>query len=139
MTQQKRQAQRNRADDRTPLLEWIASGVGLLLTLFMLGAIGWEAASGGADRPPSISVSVGRMMPVESGFAVEVVADNRSAATAAAVQIEGKLTRSDGSVETSSVTLDYVPGDSTRKAGLFFTGDPRRSRLEVRTLGFVRP
>ena len=35
--------------------------------------------------------------------------------------------------------LDYLPGESVRPAGLFFTRDPRAHRLEIRPAGFVAP
>ena len=122
-----------------PLLEWIAAGVGLVLTLGMMAMIGIEAWRGDADQPPVIEARATRITPTSSGFLVEVVAVNRSGGTAAAVQVEGALKSGDVAVETSSLTLDYVPGHAQRKGGLFFTRDPRNHRLEVRALGYQAP
>lgn len=122
-----------------PLLEWISAGVGLLLTLAVLGALAWEGLTGSNGAPPAIEIAVSRITPVRAGYVVEVELHNRSSATAAAVEIEGKLTRSGGDAATSTATVDYVPGDSTRNAGLFFRDDPRRHQLELRALGFAEP
>lgn len=126
-------------DDGIPLLEWIASAIGLVLTLGILGTIGWEAAKNGGDSPPAIAVTVERVVETPAGYVVEVTATNLSPATAAAVQIEGELSGAGGAAVTSGTTIDYVPGQSKRKAGLFFTLDPRAHRLEVRALGYEEP
>jgi uncharacterized protein (TIGR02588 family) len=123
---------------RTPLLEWIASGIGLVLTVAVLVVIGRQAISGGAAEVPDIEVGVSRIVPVSAGFVVEIVARNHSGGTAAAVEIEGSLGPG-GAVETSGATFDYVPGHSERKGGLFFSEDPRRHMLEVRALGYKTP
>lgn len=130
---------RGSAQSGPPLLEWIAAAVGLLLTLGVLGALGWESLKGAGTRPPAIETGIGGITPTRTGYVVEIELRNRSSATAAAVEVEGELTKADGTVATSTTTVDYVPGDSTRKAGLFFEDDPRRHRLEVRALGFAEP
>jgi uncharacterized protein (TIGR02588 family) len=124
---------------KEPVLEWIAAGLGLVLTLGIVAVIGREAMSGEAARPPAIEVRVRNLVLVDSGYLVEVAAMNRSGATAAEVQVEGRLMAGDTLVEASSLTLDYVPGHATRKGGLFFATDPRRHRLELRALGYQEP
>ncbi|MBM0169392.1 hypothetical protein [Altererythrobacter sp. C41] len=135
----RRRESRRRARTGQPLLEWIAAAIGLLLTLAVLGALGWESVKGSGARPPAIEASIGAITPTPAGYVVEVELRNRSSATAAAVEVEGELTKADGTVATSTTTVDYVPGDSTRKAGLFFQDDPRRHRVDVRALGFAEP
>ena len=123
----------------TPLLEWVASATGLALTLGLLAVIGLEALNPETGQLPAIDVEVHRVVPAGSGFVVEIEAVNRSAGTAAAVEIEGALTSDGAPVETSSAMFDYVPGHSRRSGGLFFREDPRRHRIEVRALGFQTP
>lgn len=122
-----------------PLLEWIAAAIGLLLTLAVLGALGWESLKGSGNSTPVVETSINAITPTPVGYVVEVELHNRASVTAAAVEVEGELTKADGTVATSTTTVDYVPGDSRRKAGLFFKDDPRRHRLEVRALGFAEP
>lgn len=136
----KRSGKRHRERrSQPPLLEWISAAVGLLLTLAVLGALAWEGLTGSNGRPPAVEATVSRITPVRAGYVVEVELRNRSSATAAAVEVEGELTKSDGTAATSTAMVDYVPGESTRNAGLFFEDDPRRHRLEVRALGFAEP
>lgn len=120
-------------------LEVVASALGLVLALGVLGFIGWEAYHEGGSTPPAIAVHTLRILPSGNGYVVEVEARNDSEATAAAVQIEGDLKRAGQSVEKSTATISYVPGKSEREAGLFFTEDPRKGRLEVRAAGYEKP
>jgi uncharacterized protein (TIGR02588 family) len=110
-----------------------------LLTLAIIGVIGWDALQGGREQPPSIEATIKRIAPAAGGFVVEVALHNRSSSTAAAVEVEGELKNGGETLETSGATLDYVPGMSTRRAGLFFTQDPRQRDLKVRALGYVEP
>jgi len=124
---------------KVPILEWIAAGIGLLLTVAMLVGIGREAITGDTHELPAIDVTASRIVPTGSGFVVEIVATNRSGGTGAVVEIEGELKSGETSVETSSLTFDYVPGHAERRGGLFFREDPRRHQLELRALGFQTP
>lgn len=124
---------------KTPLLEWIAAGLGLLLAVGMVAIIGLEALRGDSSQLPAIEVRAASILRTPSGFVVEIVAVNRSGGTAAAVQIEGVLKSGERAVETSSLTFDYVPGHAERKGGLFFARDPRLHRLELRPLGYQAP
>jgi uncharacterized protein (TIGR02588 family) len=118
---------------KPPLLEWIASALGLLLTLGVMAVIARDAFNGSAEMTPDIAIAVTRVQPAGAGFMLEFEARNLSPVTAAQVTIEGKLP--DG--ETSTATIDYVPGRSARRGGLFFAQDPRGA--EVRALGYQDP
>jgi uncharacterized protein (TIGR02588 family) len=126
------------ADQHTPLLEWIASGTGLLLALCMFGFIGWQALTD-ATSPPVITVETTDVNPVEGGHRVMFEARNAGGAAAAQVRIEGTLAVGSGPPEVSSVILDYIPGQSTREGGLFFMQDPRSGNLTLRASGFAKP
>ena len=119
-------------------LEWIASGLGLLLTVGVFASIGWEALTQ-VRGSPVVTVEVKDVAAVEGGFRVDFRARNKAGASAAQVEIEGRLSTNEGSVETSRAVLDYIPGHSHQDGGLFFTRDPRSSSFAVRALGFTRP
>lgn len=132
-------ARRQDRPAREPLLEWIAAGIGLMLTLGILAVIGREALSGEVEQPPAIEVRVENVVESTAGFVVEIAATNRSGATAASVQVEGELKSAGTSVEVSAATFDYVPGHGTRRGGLLFRQDPRLYQLELRALGYEAP
>jgi len=123
----------------TPLLEWIAAGIGLLLLLALLAVIGREAVAGEHKELPAIELAVRGVAPAGAGFVVGIEATNRSGGTAAAVEIEATLKTGATTVETSGASFDYVPGHSKVAGGVFFTRDPRGYTLEVRPMGFQTP
>ncbi|EIM29848.1 Protein of unknown function (DUF2393) [Microvirga lotononidis] len=122
---------------RVPWLEWLAAGIGLFLVLGVFGVIGWQAFHG-ATTPPVITVQVENVAPVEGGYRVLFRARNGAGEAAAQVEVEGKVS-ADGGEEVSRVVLDYIPGHSARRGGLFFTRDPRTGALAVRATGFAEP
>lgn len=122
-----------------PLLEWIAAGIGLLLTLGVLGVIGREALNGESQQLPVISVTATEISLAAPGYVVAFEARNQTGGTAAAVDIEAILKDGEAIVETGKATLDYVPGHGKAKGGVFFTEDPRRHTIIIRALGFQVP
>ncbi len=128
-----------RKQDGTPVLEWISAAIGLVLTLAMLGFIAWQAWKRTGEEPPAIKVHVQQILSAGDGYVVEFAAVNLSPATAAAVQIEGELVEGERAVATSQVTLDYVPGNSERRGGLFFRENPEAYGLEICALGYAKP
>ncbi|MBB3019679.1 uncharacterized protein (TIGR02588 family) [Microvirga lupini] len=130
--------QRSGAARHTPWLEWCASGAGLLLTLCIFGFITWQAFDD-AVSPPAITVEATNISSIDGGYRVMFQARNAGGAAAAQVRIEGALSSGSHAPETSSVVLDYIPGQSAREGGLFFTQDPRSGNLALRVSGFARP
>lgn len=118
---------------KPPLLEWIASAIGLLLILAVMAVIARDAFNGSADTAPEVTVAATRVRQSGAGYLVEFEARNASPVTAAQLVIEGKLPGG----ETSTATIDYVPGRSIRRGGLFFSQDPRGAQL--RALGYQDP
>jgi uncharacterized protein (TIGR02588 family) len=122
-----------KSKQKPPLLEWIASAVGLLLILAVMAVIARDAFNGSGEIAPEVGVVATRIGRSGTGYLVEFEARNLSAVTAAQVAIEGKLPGG----ETSTATIDYVPGRSARRGGLFFSQDPRG--VELRALGYQDP
>lgn len=120
-------------------LEWAASGLGLLLTLGLLAILGWQAWREPSEQLPAIMVEVLEIRETGGLHVVAVEARNSSPATAANVIVSGTLRQGERTVEQSEFTLDYVPGGSSRRGGLFFTSDPAALDLEVRALGYADP
>lgn len=122
-----------------PLIEWIAGGLGLVLTLALLGFVGWQALQEPESAPPWIEVRTADITQNGGGYLVEIAAANRTGQTAAGVEVEGEVTHPDGRTERSTTTLDYVPGHSEARGGLFFTTDPAAGGLQIRPLGYREP
>ncbi len=124
--------------DPIPPLEWAAAALGLLVALLLLAILGREAVAGRDDPVPVLVAEVKRVIATPTGHVVEVRVRNLSDQTAAAVQVEGKI-KAGQEEETSSATIDYVPGRSQAIGGLIFSSDPRGSPLELRVTGYEVP
>ena len=130
---------RSQGAQRPAILEWLVGGIGLVLTLGLVGFIGWEAVTGSNGTPPGIELRVEDVSAAGPGYVATIVARNTGPRTAASVEIEGKLSRRGGESETSTVTIDYVPGGSEVRGGLYFTQDPSAGQLQLRALGYTQP
>jgi uncharacterized protein (TIGR02588 family) len=139
MADRKEQNGQGEPPRRAVIFEWVAGGIGLLLTLALVGFIGWEAFTRSERVPPQIEVGMEEIQPVGHGYVVKIVARNAAGETAQAVEIEGTLMQGGREVEKSTVTVDYVPGGSSAHAGLYFTRDPAAGQLQLRALGYAQP
>lgn len=124
------------APARTPVLEWIVAGLGLLLVLTVLGVLVSEVAAG-PDSPAEIEVRVVSVQPSGARWRVAVEATNSGDAAAAQVGIVGELAGDPS--ETAEAVLDYLPGGGERPATLVFDGDPRGRPLTLRAVGWIEP
>ena len=132
-------AKRQSLRGKTPLLEWIAAAIGLLLILFIVAVIGREAVRQKATQPPVIAIQIGAISPAAGGYVVAFEAVNQANGTAVGVEVEGLLKTGPSVIEHSGVTIDYVPGHGRASAGLFFTHDPHSYALTIRATGFQDP
>ena len=121
-------------------LEWSIGALSAVLVAGLIGAVLFEAISGG-PRVAELSAVVDSIEPTASGtFRVHFIAANRGNATASAVEVVGTLEDPAAAVtESSSVTLDYVPARSTASGWLIFDRDPRLARLTISPRGYAEP
>lgn len=121
--------------------EWVAAVVSFVLAAAAISFLLLDAADA-PDPPPAIEIAIDSVTAAGSGYLVEIHAHNTSATPAAAVVIEGALSPGAGAdtePERSRITLDYLPGKSSRAAGLFFSRDPGQGTLVIRPLGYQAP
>jgi len=122
----------------TPLVEWLAAAVGLILVVATLVLIASEALM--ADpSPPQVEVRAVEIRSSGPGFLVVVEARNVGGSPAAGVLVEGELERGDAPPETAEANFDFIPDHSARRGGLFFQTDPRQGRLALRAKGYSEP
>lgn len=119
------------AEDKPPVLEWIMGALGLLFVLGVLGLVLSEAF--GPHEPAALQARLLEARPSPSGWLAEIEVENTGDATAAQVEIEGRL-----GAETASAVLDYVPAGGREQLVLGFDADPRAG-LTLHTKGFTEP
>lgn len=121
-------------------IEWIVGGVSAALVAAMLGFLLVDGVLR-EDAPPVLTTTVESIDEMPRGtFRVAVRVANDGDLTAGSVEIEGEIRDAgDAEIETSSVTIAYVPAHSSAKATLLFDEDPRRHDLRVTPKGFGEP
>lgn len=131
---------RTASDDKLPRIAILAGIVGFILTAGLIGFIALQALRGTSDaRTPELTVQAGRIHPTPGGYLVEVEARNHSPRTAAAVEVEATLEMQGAQSVTSIISLDYVPGNSSKAGGIVLPTDPRAGVLTLRVTGYAEP
>jgi uncharacterized protein (TIGR02588 family) len=138
LAQARSTSQKQQEKDAIPTWEWIVAGVGLVLVSGVIGLLIYEAFTG-KRLPPDVKLSVASVTQTRNGFLVRITAINEGGTTAEGVIVEAELRNGTGPVERSQTTIDYLPPRSEKRAGLFFTRDPRQLELQVRALGYEEP
>jgi len=131
-------SQKQQEKDAIPIWEWIVAGVGLVLVASVISFLIYEAFTG-KRLPPDVKLSVDSVVEIRNGFLVRITAVNEGGMTAEGVIVEAELRSGTEPVERSRTTIDYLPPRSEKRAGLFFTRDPRQLDLQVRSLGYEEP
>jgi uncharacterized protein (TIGR02588 family) len=123
---------------RIPLWEWVLAALGGVM---LLGVVGYITYHGIAypEAPPEVVVEALGASPSGAGYLVRFRARNGGNRTASALRISGHLLRDGRPVETSETILDYLPQQSQRQGGLFFTENPANGRLVLRAEGYLEP
>jgi uncharacterized protein (TIGR02588 family) len=112
---------------------------GALFVLLAIGYMAWGGLRRPSDPIPRVSIQVDTVQQVDALWLVRFTVANRGTQTASGLTVEGRLRDGDSTVESSSVTLDYVPSHSVRRGGLFFRRDPRPLRVEIVPRGYELP
>jgi uncharacterized protein (TIGR02588 family) len=130
--------QEQRELEAIPIWEWIVAAIGLVLVASVIGFLLYEALTGN-QMPPHVKLSIGSVVQTSNGYLIQLTAVNQGGSTAKGVIIEGELRRGLEAVERSETTIDFLPSRSEKRAGLFFTQDPRAFKLHVRPFGYEEP
>lgn len=116
-----------------PVLQWIAAGLGVGVTVGAAAVILAEALQ--PVRPVALSVAVEGVRQSGPDRVFELAVSNSGSETAAGVEIVGE----DGEGATASVTLDYVPGDGEASAVLAFPRDTTGETPSFSVAGWSEP
>lgn len=122
----------------TPLAEWIAAGLGLVVTAGVIGYTLWDGLTDDAG-PPQLSVRAERPSATPAGFVVPIIVRNASHATAADVEVVGRTTPPGQASDERRAILRYVPGRGEARGGLVFRTDPGASPIDVSVEGYADP
>ncbi len=124
---------RPRSDARITAAEWIVASLGALLVLSSVAFLFYEALFS-ERKPPEVTAEVTDVLVQENGTLVLAEVRNRGGKTVA----ELTLTALAGDVE-KEVTVDFVPGESTRRVGFFFDSSEASPKVELTVGSFREP
>lgn len=136
---QKSPSLRTRAEEEDPSIwEWVIGILSTVLILFTIGFLVYKAVT--APRvPPVITAEVREVVSFEGTYVVELWVTNHTVSTAKDVGIDVELVRDGEAVATRSIGMDFLPGESTRRAGAYFPVDPRQYEVRITPIGYDRP
>ena len=123
--------------ERTSIAEWIAAGLGFLVTAGVIGYTLWEGVSE-RDGPPRLTVVSEQVKSSPQGYVVPIVIHNASHATAADVEVLGVVSHG-AHVEARRARFAYVPGLGEARGGLVFQADPGMSKIVLSVEGYADP
>ena len=89
--------------------------------------------------PPDLQLTAGTPVASSGGYAIPIAVSNRGDDTAEQARIEVALMSGAREVETSELTIAFVPGRSRREGWVIFRHDPRCCQLRLRTVSFELP
>lgn len=118
--------------------EWLVGLLSAGLIVFLIGWLGWKAASEVAE-PPELSIKTTTMEPAGNAFRVTFDIENGANTTASSVTVRGELLRDGEVVETGDITFDYVPAESTASGAILFVNDPSAAEVRLRAVGWADP
>lgn len=130
-TQKSRQA-------NTPVWEWVFAAIGFCLVVASISTFLYRGFSR-SDSRSHFSVTTKEVSSRDGIYSVPFSIKNLGSETAASLTIEGTLKQGEQTVETSSVSLTYVPANSEREGILIFSMDPAAHTLQVRPMGYEKP
>jgi uncharacterized protein (TIGR02588 family) len=131
-------SEKNQEAQAIPTLEWIVGGIGFLIVAGVLGLLLYAAIN--EDNPlPEVKLSVDEVRQLRTGYLVRITVINDGGLTAEGVIVEGELRRGAELVEQSRTVIEFVPSRSRKRAGLFFSRDPREFELKLRPHGYEEP
>ncbi len=121
-----------------PVWSWVVAAVGLVFVVGSAGFMLYKAIAGGSSAP-AIVTQIDSVGLSGDGFLVQISVLNQGGSVAAGLVVEGVLKSESATLETSTITIGYLPSGSRRKAGLYFTKDPQRFDLQVRSKDVEQP
>lgn len=123
---------------RKNALEWSVFAVAGAIVIACLVALVVMIVGSDGGRAELV-VSVGEPERGASGFLVPVRTRNDGDETAEQVRIEVTLEAGAEEVESSELTMAFVPRRSVRDGYAVFSRDPRCCRIRARATAFERP
>lgn len=133
-----KQSNTRKRDERTPFIEWLIGGIGVVLLVACVAFLIYEGVANG-EAPGPITSVVTEIVDAGDRHVVVFEIDNGGSQTLSNLHITAHLLDGDREVESARTMIDYLPGHSSQRGGFYFEHDPRKLRVEIRAEGYQKP
>jgi uncharacterized protein (TIGR02588 family) len=123
---------------KTPFLEWLLGGVGVVLLLSCITFLMYEGITSN-EQPGAITASVKEILSAGDAYVVTFELHNAGSQTLSNVHLTARLTDGEREVERVQTVIDYLPGRSQQEGGFYFKHDPRNLHVEITPEGYQKP
>lgn len=127
-----------RQHDTTPLLEWLLGGIGVVLFVGAIAFLVYEG-SGAEDRPAGVEIRIDEVIVIDDAYLVRYRAHNLGTQTLVDLHISARVLDGQTELERVEAGIDYLPGRSWRRGGLYLREDPRKYRVDIGVGGYQEP
>lgn len=134
---ERREGQQKKQQQDGGWLETLAAWISGLLILAVAAVLVWQEVR--TKEPPSFEVRSGDVRKAGEEYHVTLHLRNNGDEAAQQVEIEARLLREGAEPSEAKVTIDWAPGQSSRKGTVVFAEDPRQGELELRVVGYAEP
>jgi uncharacterized protein (TIGR02588 family) len=123
---------------KTPFLEWLLGGVGVVLLLSCITFLIYEGITSD-EQPGAITASVKEILSAGDAYVVTFELHNAGSQTLSNVHLTARLTDGEREVERVQTVIDYLPGRSQQEGGFYFKHDPKNLDVEITPEGYQKP
>ena len=125
--------------DEKSWLEWVVFGLGLSLTLLILGYLVYKASTR-ESGPPQMFVQYFHEPGRHEPHRYRLVVHNKGAETAEKVTVELSMEKGGREMEKATFEVDHCPQGSKREGWVSFNSDPTTAdTLRARVVGYKKP
>lgn len=132
-----RPATKRRASD-TPRLEWLLGIFGLALLVAGVSYLTYR----GITHPPEpgpVVVTVLDVHPAGGLHIVKFSVRNDGSENLSHLYLTARLSDGDTEIESAQAFIDYLPGHSEQRGGVYLRNDPRQHTLRIYPAGYMEP
>lgn len=127
-----------RKQKRTPFLEWLLGGIGVLLLVSCVAFLVYEGLRGD-EEPGVVLASIKEVVHLSDMHIVTFDVRNDGTQTLSNLQLTARVLDGTREIEQVTTTIDYLPGRSHQEGGFYLRHDPRRYSVEITPEGYQNP
>lgn len=120
-------------------LEWTVFAFSGAVLIAVFGFLAYHAVRSEGDAA-DIDIEVGAPQPQDGSFILPLTFRNHGGQSIQDVEVEVNLIEGGMAADTASITIPFLPRQSTREGWVVFTSDPAEAdEIETRIIGYVVP